>query len=238
MPYESTIHFTLDTICPWTYLGLSRLLTALSNFSSSTNNPNGANPSTDSPVHFTILFHPFQLNPEMSSEGQDKYAWYRDQKYNSSAEQMEKYTKVMTHLGQQEAPAIPFDFNGTVANTLNAHRVIQYFQEAKGPVVTLKIVKSLYRQYFTERAHPASVETLLKACADAGIEEKEAKTVVEDEDEGLMEAKMAVREQVGNGVDAVPVVMIEGKRRDFTLQGAKEVEEYVKALEQVVRESG
>ncbi len=49
---------------------------------------------------------------------------------------------------------------------------------------------------------------------------------------------MLIREQAGNGIDSVPYVVVEGKRRDFTLQGAKEVEEYVKALEQVVKESG
>ena len=49
---------------------------------------------------------------------------------------------------------------------------------------------------------------------------------------------MLIREQAGNGIDAVPYVVIEGKRRDFTFQGAKEVSEYVKALEQVIKESG
>jgi len=49
---------------------------------------------------------------------------------------------------------------------------------------------------------------------------------------------MLIREQAGNGVDAVPYVVIEGKKRDFTLEGAKEVAEYVKVLEQVAKESG
>jgi len=49
---------------------------------------------------------------------------------------------------------------------------------------------------------------------------------------------MLIREQAGNGIDAVPYIVIEGKRRDFTLQGAKEVSEYVKTLEQVIKESG
>ena len=48
---------------------------------------------------------------------------------------------------------------------------------------------------------------------------------------------MLVREQAGNGVDSVPYIMFEGKRRDLTLVGAKEVEEYVKALETISRES-
>ena len=48
---------------------------------------------------------------------------------------------------------------------------------------------------------------------------------------------MLIREQAGNGVDAVPTIIIEGKRRDLTLQGAKEIDEYVKALQQVAKES-
>lgn len=48
---------------------------------------------------------------------------------------------------------------------------------------------------------------------------------------------MAIQEQAGNGVDAVPYIMIEGKRRDFTLEGAKEIEEFEKALHQVAKES-
>ena len=46
-----------------------------------------------------------------------------------------------------------------------------------------------------------------------------------------------VREQASNGIDTVPNIMIEGKRRDITLVGAKEVEEYTKALKQIVKES-
>ncbi len=48
---------------------------------------------------------------------------------------------------------------------------------------------------------------------------------------------MLIREQASNGVDSVPFVMIEGKRRDVTIQGANEVEDYEKALRQIVKES-
>jgi predicted DsbA family dithiol-disulfide isomerase len=42
----------------------------------------------------------------------------------------------------------------------------------------------------------------------------------------MMEVKMAIREQTRNGVDAVPYIVFEGRKRDLTLQGAKEVDEY------------
>ena len=77
----------------------------------------------------------------------------------------------------------------------------------------------------------------MTACSEAGIPEAEAKKVIEDKDEGLQETKMKIREQASNGVDSVPYVVFEGKRRDVTIQGANEVEDYVKALEKIVKEA-
>jgi hypothetical protein len=34
----------------------------------------------------------------------------------------------------------------------------------------------------------------------------------------------------------VPYVVLEGRRRDLTLEGAREVDEYVKSLRQIVKE--
>lgn len=77
----------------------------------------------------------------------------------------------------------------------------------------------------------------MAATEEAGLQQGEAKEVVEDESEGLIEVKGLIREQAMNGVDAVPFVVVEGRRRDFTLEGAKSIEEYVRVLEQVIKES-
>lgn len=95
----------------------------------------------------------------------------------------------------------------------------------------------MYSQYFENEKHPSAADTLLRATADAGIPESEAKPVIDDESEGLMDVKMLIREQKGNGIDAVPHVVIEGRRRDVTLEGAREVDEYVKALQRVIKEN-
>lgn len=52
-----------------------------------------------------------------------------------------------------------------------------------------------------------------------------------------MAVKMAIKEQVVNGVDSIPYIVFEGRRRDLTFEGARDVEEYVKALETIVKES-
>ena len=96
---------------------------------------------------------------------------------------------------------------------------------------------ALYRMYFEEEAHPSSHETLVRGLVEAGVEKGEAERVVSEEGLWEGETKRAVQEQVGNGVDSVPVVSVEGRRRDLEFVGAREVEGYVKGLETVIKES-
>lgn len=226
MVYDSTISFTLDTICPWTYLARRRLQRALEQVRSS---------QPDSGTTFTLRYLPFQLYPEASKEGEDKYEWYRKSRYGDSEDKMKMYTTLMAAYGADAG--IDFKFGGTVANTLDAHRVIQHFQESSGPEVADKIVESLYSQYFENEKHPSAADTLLRATTEAGIPESEARPIIDDESEGRMDVQMLIREQTGNGIDAVPHVVIEGRRRDVTLEGAREISEYVKALERVIKEN-
>ncbi|KAI9711641.1 MAG: hypothetical protein M1828_001901 [Chrysothrix sp. TS-e1954] len=222
--YDSTINFTLDTICPWTYIAKKRLEAALAQVRA--DNP---------PVTFSVHYNPYQLFSDAPEHGEDKYEWYKKNKYNDSDDQMKRYTTYMSAMGVGNG--IDFKFGGTIASTLNAHRVMQHFQEEKGAEVADKIVNSLYRQYFEEEKHPSNEATLLAATQEAGIPDAEAEPVINDQDEGLQDVKMMIREQTSNGVDAVPYITVEGKRRDFTLEGAKEVTEYVKTLNQVIKES-
>ena len=91
-------------------------------------------------------------------------------------------------------------------------------------------------RYFCESRHPAGDDTLIEACVEAGISEDEAKDIVLDSEKGKREVENDIR-STGMDVDAVPVVVVEGKRRDITLTGTKEVDAYVKALETVIKES-
>jgi predicted DsbA family dithiol-disulfide isomerase len=202
-------------------------------------------------VKFTVKYFPYQLYPEATKEGEDKYEWYKKSKYGDSEDKMNMYTTLMTAYGV--SAGINFKFGGTVANTLDAHRVIQHYQEEKGYETADKIVNcvhwpdplsspeltqaALYSQYFEHEKHPSTDETLLNATKEAGIPESDAKTLIEDRSEGLQDVKMGIREQAGNGVDSVPYIVLEGKRRDITLVGAKDVEEYEKELQTIVKES-
>lgn len=87
MTYDAQITFVLDTICPWyvlhsrrhesllpvrllthgafrTYLGKRRLSRALDIVR-----------KKDTGVNFSVKYMPYQLYPNASQEGEDKYEW-------------------------------------------------------------------------------------------------------------------------------------------------------------------
>jgi len=209
-----------------------------------------SSPEASSRASFAVKFFPYQLNQDVTAEGEDKRSWYREQKFAGSEARTAAFEHVMDEMGKPLG--VNFTFGGMIANTLDAHRVLQYVQETKGPAAANRLVDALYRLYFEEEQHPSSEATLLKACkaadeaaeVEAGsgtariIGEEEARhLVVEDKSEGLADVKMAIREQNLNGVDAVPHIMFEGRRRDLTLIGAKEIDDYVKAMETIIKES-
>ena len=55
---------------------------------------------------------------------------YKENKYSGSEEQMKKYTLLLSAYGV--GAGIDFKFHGQVANTLDAHRMIQHYQEELG----------------------------------------------------------------------------------------------------------
>lgn len=122
-----------------------------------------------------------------------------------------------------------------MVNTLPAHRVLQVVRAEKGDEAAWRVVGGLYRRHFEEEANPASGKTLEAACLEAGLDEEWVKGVVGDDEKGLGEVKRAIR--MADGVDGVPHIVFEGRKRDLTLVGAKEVDEYVKALQTIIKES-
>lgn len=177
---------------------------------------------------------PYQLYPEASQEGEEKYTWYKKSRYGDSDEKMKMYTTLMSAYGTTEG--IDFKFGGTIANTLQAHRLLQHFQASKGAATADKLICSLYKQYFEHERHPSSPETLLQAAAEAGIDEAEARTFIEHQEEGLQDVKLLIQEQKGNLIDAVPFVVLTGRRRNIDLEGCREVAEYARALQSIIKE--
>lgn len=131
---------------------------------------------------------------------------------------------------------IPIAFTGPTGNSFPAHWIIQQVQESHGADVTNKLVDALFMLYFAVGRHPGKDDMLIEACVEAGLDVREAKTLVEDKTKGERKTKEDIR-SIGMDIDSVPTVITEGRRRDLSLTGLKEVSEYVKAMETIKKES-
>lgn len=100
------------------------------------------------------------------------------------------------------------------------------------------VLQSLYRQYFERERSLVDEETISSALAEADISEAHVRTFLDDETLHRSSTLANMREQEANGIDAVPFIVIEGKKRDLHLEEAKEVQQYTKALETIIEESG
>ena len=81
-----------DAICPWCYIGKRHLESALAILDKQG-------------LHFTVAWHPFQLNPDMPREGVDR-AQYRLAKFGSaerSRQLDERITETASSIGLEAA---------------------------------------------------------------------------------------------------------------------------------------
>ncbi|KAI5462443.1 hypothetical protein BGZ63DRAFT_423698 [Mariannaea sp. PMI_226] len=187
-----------------------------------------------SSVEFAVRFVPFQESPDFPATVDDRFERALEHQHGNNREAQRLFQTYMASLA--EPLGVPMNFVGPTGNTFNAHRIIQTVQQRRGSDEANRLVDALFRLYFGEGKHPAADGSLVEACVEAGIPEEEARKLVSDGDEGAAEVKEEIR-RVSMDTDAVPVIQMEGKRRDLTLTGLKEVAAYVKALETIIKES-
>lgn len=137
------IEFTLDTICPFTYLARRQLQLAISQVSEECH----------------VKYIPYDLAPGIST--MDKRSWYL-QKYDEAS--LDSMINGMKRRGEEMG--IQFDYGGVISNTFPVHRVIRYYQSTGKDVEP--VMDALYKQYFEEQRDPASLETVMRATDGTG----------------------------------------------------------------------
>ncbi|CAN0585191.1 unnamed protein product, partial [Ectocarpus sp. 12 AP-2014] len=119
-----------DPICPWCYIGKARLDQALAQV----------------PDHpFVIEWHPFQLNPDMPSEGMDRRT-YLETKFGGQDGAAKAYAPIVEHAADSGL-SINFDAMQRTPNTLDAHRLIHWAGIERAQ---LKVVDALFQSYFVD----------------------------------------------------------------------------------------
>ncbi len=198
-----------DVVCPWCIIGFRQLERALEA------------QGLDAEIHW----HPFESNPDMGIQGQELREHVAE-KYGSTPEQSTATRPRLSALGT--SLDFPMDyFEGMrIWNTFKAHRLLHWAGEA-GKGTALKRV--LFESYFQRRERVADPEILIAAAGRAGLEESEARAVLEEgrlaDAVRQLEAFWAER-----GIQGVPAMIFQGR---YLLSAAQGEDRYAAFLAQL-----
>jgi len=202
------IDIVSDAICPWCFVGKRRLERAL---------------AKAPPPDLKIGWRPFQLNPDMPSEGMDRTEYLRLKFGDGAGGQM---YQAITEAGRGEGIGFAFDKIKRTPNTILAHRLIRY---SAGLAQQDAVVEALFRAYFFDGADIGRVATLVGVSEQLGLDGPAIRRYLEgDEDDETVRAEDAYARQTG--IQGVPCFIID---RKFAISGAQAPEIFIQAFEHV-----
>lgn len=195
-----------DPICPWCYIGKSKLDRALEK-----------HPEHD----FEIEWHPFQLNPEMPAAGMDRRE-YLETKFGGKDAAVKVYSAIAQAA---EAAGVEINFEGIkrTPSTLNAHRLLHWAGlEGKQNAV----VDRVFKAYFREGLDISDTDVLVDIARGAGLDSAMIRRLLSgDADaQNIRDRDAAAREK---GVSGVPCFVI---GNHYVVQGAQDTALWEKVI--------
>lgn len=198
-----------DPVCPWCYIGKANLTRALEQRS-------------DHP--FRIEWHPYQLHPDMPSEGMDRAEWF-ETRFGDRA-------RAVTLAAQVQAAAMDAGLTIDIAkatrmpNTLDAHRLIHWAGlEGRQTAVVDKLFRAYFRSGLDISAHPVLLDIATNAGMDTGLV---GRLLNSDADRDDIRARDA--DARAKGVGAVPTFLLD---RQFVLAGAQSTDQWLAILDDI-----
>ncbi|MEH6589631.1 MAG: DsbA family oxidoreductase [Halioglobus sp.] len=210
-PTPVQVDIVSDVVCPWCIIGYKQFQQALAQL----------------PGQFdvTVRWHPFELNPQMPSQGQDLHE-HLVEKYGTTPAQSEAARARLSSLGS--ALGFTFDyFDGMrMVNTFRAHQLLHWAGE-QGRQTELKL--ALFEAFFSRREDVGNDETLVAVAGRAGLSSDTAAAVLSDA-RYAEEVRAEQSVWLDREVHAVPTFVF---NEQYMVPGAQDAETFVRILTNV-----
>lgn len=207
-PGRLGIDIWADVMCPFCYLGDTRLEKALQQF-----------PHAES---VDIAYHSFLLMPELSDEPTD-LADLVSMAHGMPRERAVALNDGLAEQGRELALDLRFDIAQAV-NTRTAHQ-LTHFAARQGNQHPM--VRRLFEAYFTEGLNIADHEVLTDLAADIGLDRQAAADSLHSDDLSA-EVDLDLKYAEELGISAVPFFVLGGK---YAVSGAQPEEAFAQALD-------
>ena len=208
-PDTLRIDIVSDVMCPWCAIGYSQLARAIE----------------ETGAKVQILWHPFELNPEMPPEGQNLRAHIME-KYGSSREESDAARAKLTALGATLGFTFDFSDESRMVNSFRAHQLIEW-AAAQGRQTEMKL--ALLRAHFSEGRDVSDIATLAAIAGELGLDGEDARTALETA-RYAGDVRAMQRFWIEKGIRGVPAMVFDLKH---LVTGAQGVENYSRLLTQL-----
>jgi len=209
-----TIDIISDVSCPWCIIGYNSLLSALEQLNAKDT--------------VKISWRPFELNPSMPAEGQDR-AEHLQQKYGVTDQQAKVNRQNLVDRGLSVGYQFKFPENGRVYNTFNAHRLIHWANEHD---LQTELKLALFDLYFKQAGNPSSDEDLLSCVEKVGLPKLQAKEIL-DSDKFAAEVRADQQLSQQQGISSVPAFIFNNK---YLVSGGQPKEVFINAIQELDKE--
>ena len=201
-----------DVVCPWCAIGYKRLSQAIKEL------------NMEDKVE--IVWHPFQLNPNMPREGQNADQ-YLMKKLRLTKEQLAQKRKNVTQTGKESG--FTFNYSNTMkkVNTFNAHILLDYAKEFDKQT---EFKVRLQEAYFSEEKDISNRNVLVRELDAVGLNIAQAMARL-DNPKVIKRVRSEEEYWRNRGVYSIPTMLFEEKE---VLVGARTVIEYKQLLTQLM----
>ena len=208
------INIWSDIRCPFCYIGKRKFEMALEKF-----------PHKDK---VKVIWQSFELDPNLKTNTTVSAIEHLSAAKGISKTQAEGMQENVTNIAKE----VGLDFNSkntVVANSFNAHRLIQ-FAKTKG--LSNEVEEALFKAYFVEGKNIDDKETLIKTGVFIGLDESEAKEIFTS-DTFEKEVRQDETQAQSLGINGVPFFVLNNK---YAVSGAQSPDTFLEVLEQTWEE--
>ena len=188
------IDVSIDTICPWCYVGKRQLDLLLDNYDSR---------------NFEIHWHPFFINPEIPQEGLNFNPYTEKVSTRKNWGHFNKLLQKVTG-----SVNIEFDFSRIkrIPNTVDSHRMIRFANEAdKGS----EMLEAIYQNYFLLGQDIGERSVLIDIASKLGFDEDQTRKYLFS-DQDIINVKEQNQRTTRLGIRTVPAFVINNQ---FSISG-------------------
>ena len=148
------IDIVSDVVCPWCAIGYKKLSKAMEDLNEE--------------ILFEVNWKPYELHPEIPTEGFNKEEYYKIKFRNSNGSE-DRFNHI-TEEGKKAGLEFNFDKSKNLPNTFLAHRLL-WFSRSKD--MQDVIAEALFHAYFTEGRDIGSIHELISISTESGLQKSE-----------------------------------------------------------------